>query len=134
MNQTIASKPTTIYSRQITTNPALREGRAPSHDGEYLTLYFAEGDWFLTGNGGPCDIDGTSDLRATVADGEDVDPDGEDAWRIDAANEAQHIIDEIALVEADPENTCDVISDPEETLGGQDKVIAHIMGWQWEVA
>ena len=124
---------TTIYSRQITTGDALREGRAPSHDGEYLTLYYAEGDWFLSGNGGPVEV-GPQELQITVADGEDVDPDGEDAWRIDAANEAQHIIDEIALVEADPENTCDVVADPEEELSPASRYIARVMGWQWEVA
>ena len=43
-----------IQASRIDTGAARDEGRAPSHDGEYMTLFYVPGesDWILEGNGG----------------------------------------------------------------------------------
>lgn len=43
-----------IYADTITIGRAYEEGRAPSHDGEYLTVYYTRGsdDYIVTDNGG----------------------------------------------------------------------------------
>ena len=42
-----------IYSEQVAIGKARREGRQPSHDGEYITIYWSDdGRWFACNNAG----------------------------------------------------------------------------------
>lgn len=65
-----------IYSRMIETDDAWREGREPSHDGEYVTLYWSndapEGQrWIIANNAGVEYVtDGLPEYREAIAEAE----------------------------------------------------------------
>ena len=106
-------------SLQVATGAALREGRQPSHDGEYIMLYIdADGEWFLSGNAGPLEIECRGDVEAIIADA----PDGTDT------SEAQNLLDTIIEAEANPTDMGDLVTDI-EALSLADRDIAKIMGW-----
>jgi hypothetical protein len=107
--------------RQLTIaqGAALREGRQPSHDGEYIMLYIdGDGEWFLSGNAGPLEIEGRGDIEAMIADA----PDGTDT------REAKNLLETIIEAEANPTTTGDPVTDI-EALSLADRDIAKIMGW-----
>jgi len=106
-------------SLQIATGAALREGRQPSHDGEYIMLYIdADGEWFLSGNAGPLEIASLGYIEAMIADA----PEGTDT------REAQNLLETIIDAEANPTATGDPVTDI-EALSLADRDIAKIMGW-----
>jgi hypothetical protein len=59
-----------IKRGEIRIGAARREGRAPSHDGEYLSVYYAaDGDYIIEGNGGVVStIYNISDVLADASD------------------------------------------------------------------
>jgi hypothetical protein len=106
-------------SLQVPTGAALREGSQPSHDGEYIMLYIdADGEWFLSGNAGPLEIECRGDIEAMIADA----PEGTDT------SEAQNLLDTIIEAEANPTTAGDTVTDI-EALSLADRDIAKIMGW-----
>lgn len=106
----------TIYRAQIATEAARREGRQPSHDGEYLVLYWAEGrdEWLLQGNAGVV-ASFAENLVETVA------------WRAESDDEiaeAEEIQAEIdALVAAPGE---ELATGP---MGHEARNLARRLGW-----
>ena len=87
-----AAEPAPVYYRCFAIGAAHREGRAPAHDGEYITVYRRAGDthWLAEDNGGICAAWGHNVVDASVdaeATDEQIVEARELQERIDAALE-----------------------------------------------
>lgn len=108
-----------IRSSRIAIGAAREEGRQPSHDGEYLALYYTPGEteWVLEDNGGVVATDddprpiGTEDdpqwedVLAEIA--EDIAKDRGTLAR-SSGREAQGLMEEMGWLVDDPENPGEV--------------------------
>jgi hypothetical protein len=106
-----------IKRGQISIGLARAEGRAPSHDGEYLAVYYKHGgDWIIESNAGvvltACNISAMLAAAAEAAD--DAAYDEISRWQAEAD----------AIVETDSGEEWD-----RERMGSDSREVAEGFGW-----